>query len=104
MKSTLLFIFLALAPLGYSQTINFPDANLKAKLLSATASNGVATGQVSTYNMNSDSWTPNQTPYYTVIDTNGDGEIQVSEALLIKTHNPYNYPFPVKLLRTNKIL
>jgi len=34
--------------------------------------------------MNSDSWTPNQTPYYTVIDTNGDGEIQVSEALLIK--------------------
>ena len=84
MKSTLLFIFLALAPLGYGQIINFPDANLKTKLLSASTSNGVATGQVSTYNMNSDSWTPNQTPYYTVIDTNGDGEIQVSEALLIK--------------------
>jgi hypothetical protein len=84
MKSTLLSIFLVLASIGYSQTINFPDANLKAKLLSATASNGVATSQVSTYNMNSDSWTPNQTPYNTVIDTNGDGEIQVSEALLIK--------------------
>ena len=84
MKTKVLFIFLAITTFCNAQIINFPDANFKAKLLSASASNSVATNQLSTYNVSDDSWTPTQSPYYTVIDTNGDGEIQVSEAQLVK--------------------
>lgn len=53
---------------SYSQIISFPDANLKAKLLSATTSNGVARNASNTS---------------IVIDTNADSEIQFSEALQV---------------------
>lgn len=49
-----------------AQIVNIPDANFKAKLLSANTTNGIAMNS-SNQNM--------------VIDTNGDQEIQVSEAL-----------------------
>lgn len=58
-----------------NQIINFPDANFKAKLLSATPTNFIA------YNF------LNQ---YVKIDSNNDGEIQYSEALNIKRLNVSN--------------
>jgi Leucine-rich repeat (LRR) protein len=48
--------------------ITIPDANFKAKLLAASPSNTIASNGISNVK----------------IDTNNDGEIQVSEALLIK--------------------
>ena len=60
---------LIVAPI--SGFINIPDVNFKAKLLQATASNRIAgIGQFSPID-------------YVSIDTNGDGEIQYTEALLI---------------------
>jgi uncharacterized repeat protein (TIGR01451 family) len=53
---------------AFGQVINFPDANFKAKLLSATTTNNVA-------------YTGDQQAV--VIDSNGDGEIEVSEAAII---------------------
>jgi len=67
-----------------AQIVNIPDANFKAKLLAASATNSIATTQLSTYSYNNDTWTPNQAPYYSTIDLNADGEIQVSEAQLVK--------------------
>lgn len=49
----------------HAQIITIPDANFKAKLLEANTSNGIA------YDIDSNS---------IVIDVNGDGEIQLSEA------------------------
>lgn len=54
--------------IGKAQTINIPDANFKAILLSASASNTIAT---------------NASHFPIVIDTSGDGEIQLSEALQV---------------------
>lgn len=51
-----------------SQIINFPDANFKAKLVSANTSNNIA----AIGNNNS-----------VIIDTNSNGEIEVSEAVVI---------------------
>ncbi|MFY7810724.1 MAG: hypothetical protein ACOVQ2_03235, partial [Flavobacterium sp.] len=59
--------------------INIPDANFKARLLAANPSNQIASTQ-----------TPDQTGYVNAfhkIDVNNDGEIQVSEALVIKYLN-----------------
>ena len=76
MKTKFLFLILFFTTICNAQIINFPDANFKARLLQASANNMVASvleptdaGYVSSYNK---------------IDTNNDGEIQVSEALLIK--------------------
>ena len=68
-----LFVFLFFF-VANAQIINIPDANFKAKLLShfdgiASTQTPDATGNVNSFN---------------IIDTNGDGEIQVSEASLIK--------------------
>lgn len=52
-----------------AQIINFPDANLKSRLLAATTINGTATGADGSS--------------YIVIDTNGNGEIEVAEALAV---------------------
>lgn len=54
-----------------SQIINFPDANFKAKLLLASPSNTIAR-----------IYLQGSAPYVT-IDTNNNGEIEVSEAALI---------------------
>ena len=70
MKNTLtLFIFFIIGTIN-AQIINIPDANFKAKLVSATSSNNVA--QDLNYNS-------------IVIDTNGNGEIEESEALVVNT-------------------
>jgi len=74
---TLFFFFVANA-----QIVNIPDANFKAKLLSASSSNQVASTQTPDYNGNVTS--------YNTIDTNSDGEIQVSEVSLIKYLNVSN--------------
>lgn len=52
---------------AFAQIIDFPDANFKNKLLSAQSGNGIA------YLCNGSSFT---------LDVNGDGEIEVSEALM----------------------
>ncbi|MHC0445066.1 DUF7619 domain-containing protein [Flavobacterium sp. 3-218] len=61
-----------------AQIINFPDANLKAKLLTAANGNTVRVASVQYFN-------PGYPSYFNKIDTNNDGEIQISEALLIKS-------------------
>lgn len=63
----LYFLMFLISGLTNAQVINFPDANFKAALLSASTSNMVA---------------HNGTDYGPV-DTNNDGEIQVSEAQAI---------------------
>lgn len=77
MKTHLLFLFQVLFfTTASAQIINFPDPNFKAKLLQANSSNTIAStetpladGSVSNYHS---------------IDTNNDGEIQLSEANAIK--------------------
>ncbi|MEL1254624.1 T9SS type A sorting domain-containing protein [Flavobacterium sp. DGU38] len=61
-----------------AQVINFPDAKLKAKLLTAASGNTVPVASIQYVN-------PGYPTYYNKIDTNNDGEIQISEALLIKS-------------------
>jgi len=76
MKTKILFLAIAYSTMINAQIINIPDLNFKARLLAASPNNIIAStiepsdnGYVSTYNK---------------IDVNNDGEIQVSEALLIK--------------------
>jgi len=66
MKKIYLIILLILFSVFQAQIINIPDPVFKAKLLAANTTNGIAIGS---NNQN------------IVIDTNGDQEIQVSEAL-----------------------
>jgi hypothetical protein len=66
MKRILLYMSLIYCGLANAQIVNIPDSNFKNKLLAASSSNPIAKGQ----NGN-----------YITIDVNGDGEIQVSEAL-----------------------
>ena len=68
MKKLYAVAFLLMSVMGWSQTINFPDANFKAKLLAANTSNSTAL---------------NASLEPIIIDTNGNGEIEVSEALLV---------------------
>ena len=83
MKKLYFLFFFAFSFLANAQIINIPDANFKAKLLEASSSNYIA----STEDINNTGGAFN----YTAIDTNNDGEIQVSEALAIKYLNvgPY---------------
>jgi len=67
----LLYILLLITGFVNAQIVNIPDANFKTKLLSATTTNNVA------YSISSG--------LSVKIDTNDDGEIQVSEALVIGT-------------------
>jgi len=66
MKKIYLIIFLIMCTVFNAQIVNIPDPIFKAKLLSANTTNGIASNSA---NQN------------IVIDTNGDNEIQVSEAL-----------------------
>jgi Leucine-rich repeat (LRR) protein len=63
-----------------AQIINFPDANFKAKLLSANTINSIASFQIPVYNSAGNTWS---VPSYNKIDVNNDGEIQVSEAQMV---------------------
>lgn len=76
MKTKVLFLVIAFSTMTNAQIVNIPDANFKARLLQASQFNSIAS-----------TLTPNDSGYvssYNKIDTNNDGEIQVSEALLIK--------------------
>lgn len=68
----LLLTFLLMAGIAEAQVVNIPDANFKTKLLAADVNNNIAT---STSNM------PMK------IDANNDGQIQLSEAQLVRTLN-----------------
>lgn len=74
-KIFLLLLFIA--TITQAQIVNIPDANFKAKLLSANSTNNIA--QISGLG-------------YTNIDTNFDGEIQLSEAALITALNVSSAP------------
>ncbi|WP_298153921.1 T9SS type A sorting domain-containing protein [Flavobacterium sp.] len=76
MKITILFLVIAFSTIANAQIVNIPDANFKARLLQATQYNTIA----STSMPNDNGYVPS----YNKIDINNDGEIQVSEALLIK--------------------
>ena len=65
MKKLYFLFFLMINFLANAQIINFPDANFKAKLLSASPSNGVAR------DING---------AYFKIDTNNNNEIEYTEA------------------------
>ena len=74
--SLLLFSIIAKAT-NYDPIINFTDANFKLALLNCQSSSISPT-----YNNENYTFTPAQS---SPIDTNGDGEIQISEALLVKS-------------------
>ena len=76
---TIIAVFFTL--IANAQIVSIPDANFKAKLLAASSSNTIASTDTPVYNATTNSWS---VANYTNIDTNGDGEIQVSEALVIK--------------------
>jgi Leucine-rich repeat (LRR) protein len=74
-----LYTLLVIALIGFvgkAQIVNIPDANFKAKLLQASPSNYIASTQTPEAN--------GTVTTFEKIDTNNDGEIQVSEALAIK--------------------
>ena len=73
----LLYIVLLFAGFANAQIVNIPDANFKAKLLSANSSNTIAL-------INGIG--------YTNVDTNNDGEIQLSEASIINALNFSEFP------------
>lgn len=64
-----------------AQIVNIPDPELKNALINATVANQIASTQTPVYNLFLDQW---QVSNYNVIDTNGDGEIQLSEAQAVK--------------------
>lgn len=70
MKKIVLFLFF-ITTIAHSQIVNIPDANFKAKLLSAT---NIQFGLPVATDVNNNP---------IVIDVNGDNEIQYSEALLV---------------------
>ena len=75
MKHIYFLLFICLSSNLSAQIINFPDANFKAILLSASASNQIASTEI-----------PDQygtVNSYSVIDTNNNGEIEESEAAVI---------------------
>ncbi len=75
----LLLVFLFFTGLVNAQIVNIPDTNFKAKLLSASSSNQIASIQ-----------TPNIVGYvttYNSIDSNNNGEIEQNEASAIKYLN-----------------
>jgi hypothetical protein len=81
MKNILL-LMLVLTGFANAQIVNIPDANFKARLLASNLSNNI--GQ----DINGNN---------IIIDQNGDGEIQQSEALLVYRLNNLNYSsqFPI---------
>ncbi len=81
MKKLYFLFFLTIGFLANAQIVNIPDANFKAKLLSSSPSNQIASTSSLVYNSMNGTWGVYS---YNVIDSNNDGEIQVSEAQAIK--------------------
>ena len=84
LKKLLLFATLFLSFFCRSQIVNIPNAAFKAKLLAANSTNFFASTEAPIYSVFYNNWNG---PTSNSIDTNGDGEIQVSEALAIKCLN-----------------
>lgn len=80
MKNYYLLLFFLLATITQSQVINFPDTNFKARLLLASSNNQIA------YNNSNNA---------IKIDTNNNGEIEISEALAVYKLNLISSNFPV---------
>ena len=76
MKKLYFLFFLTIGFLANSQIINFPDADFKYRLLSASSSNTIA---------------KNLSGAYFKIDSNNDGEIQILEAQQVKYLKVANY-------------
>lgn len=70
MKTKILFIIIAFTSFCNAQIVNIPNANFKAKLIAANASNTTA---------------KDLSGNYFKIDTNNDGEIQLTEALQVSS-------------------
>lgn len=66
MKTKILFIIIVFTTFCNAQIINFPDANFKLALVNSTWQYGSIAKNISGSNM--------------TVDTNSDGEIQISEA------------------------
>lgn len=84
MKTKIFNIILAFSTFCNAQIINFPDVNFKAKLLSANETVTIASIQDATISNYNNDWVPSGSPMYSIIDLNGNGEIEISEAQLIK--------------------
>jgi len=69
----IVFLICICCSISYSQVINFPDANFKARLLQSSPSNTIAQN--------------NNSGLYIKIDSNNDGEIEQSEALEVNNLN-----------------
>ena len=82
MKKKITLFLLMICFLANAQIVNIPDANFKAKLLSASPSNGIASTEDPYINYGTGEFSVITNSHK--IDTNNDGEIQISEALLIK--------------------
>lgn len=87
-KIFLILAFLS-ALIASAQIINIPDANFKAKLLSANPSNQIASTETPNIPFGASAYYGGTCSSYNSIDTNNDGEIQVSEASAIKFLNIY---------------
>ncbi|WP_411810872.1 T9SS type A sorting domain-containing protein [Chryseobacterium scophthalmum] len=66
MRKIYLIMFLIMCTVSNAQIVNIPDANFKAKLLAADVTNSIASTSSGSFNIK--------------IDTNNNGEIEVSEA------------------------
>ena len=93
MKKLYFLFFLTIGFLANAQIVNIPDANFKAKLLAASPTNTIASTQTPA------GPTGGMSVYHT-IDTNGDGEIQVTEAQAIKYLNVGSSIIPPQLKLT----
>lgn len=90
MKKMLLSSLLLFFTISQAQIITFSDANFKARLLSANSTNQIAANLSSTF---------------TIIDTNHNGEIEVSEAEAISylDISSFNYPANEKIAVIDEI-
>lgn len=81
MKAKLLFTLFLFTAYCSAQIVNIPDVNFKSKLLAANSTNFYATTNPAIYSAFYNNWSGLGSH---AVDTNGDGEIQVSEAQAIK--------------------
>jgi uncharacterized repeat protein (TIGR01451 family) len=87
MKKIYTLLAVLITFISQAQIVNIPDANFKAKLLQASPNDSIASSQTPVYDTVLSSWTVSS---YNTIDTNNDGEIQVSEAQAVKWLKIFN--------------
>ncbi len=81
MKQAYFLCLLFVSLFSNSQIINFPDANFKAKLLAANTFNQIASIETPILLNTNYQYSVNS---HNIIDTNNNGEIELSEAQVIK--------------------